>query len=76
MNMKRQLTYGSLVIDLRDDVKMNAVVDLMDSIIMCYKHGGLTKDFTYYGADGTIVEGQANIRDYAYEMGEIDDLPF
>ena len=68
--MKRQLTYGSLVIDLRNDVKMNAVVDLMDSIIMCYRYGGLTRDFTYYGADGTIVEGQAKIRNLANEMEE------
>jgi len=73
--MKRQLTYGPLVIDLCDDAPMIEVTYLMRFLSKCYAYGG---EFTYYGSDGTILKGDAEISRYTRELIElgVEDLPF
>ena len=73
--MRRQLVYGPLVIDLRDDAPMLEVTYLMDFLEKCYAYGG---EFTYYGSDGTVLEGDAEISRYTRELIElgVEDLPF
>lgn len=72
--MKRQLVCGSLVIDLRADVKMTAVISLMDSLIMCYAYAD--EVIWYSDGRGNHIKGQDAIRSYALKMIENEELPF
>lgn len=62
-----------LAIDLRDDITMTAVVKLMDALIMSYAY---STDKIWYSDGNIAIKGQANIRSYAIEMSEIEELPF
>jgi len=68
---KRQLIIGSLVIDLRQDITMDAVVDLMDSLIRSYAYYR-DVDIVWYSDGYHAIKGQADIRAWADEMREIN----